>query len=188
MTDFKELARIRRSRRQYTEEQVTEEELKTVLRAALMAPSAKSLRQWNFTYTRDKVKIQALSEVREHGSGFLANAPVAIAVSGPAEEQDTWIEDCSLAAVSMQYQAQDLGLGTCWCQIRGRESRTEGVSADDEGCVGVGMYLRIVAFQQRHVVRIHPVMGFHVFPAVSLPDVIDSPQLPVEEYQHRRIG
>lgn len=130
MTDFKELARIRRSRRQYTEEQVTEEELKTVLRAALMAPSAKSLRQWNFTYTRDKVKIQALSEVREHGSGFLANAPVAIAVSGPAEEQDTWIEDCSLAAVSMQYQAQDLGLGTCWCQIRGRESRTEGVSAD----------------------------------------------------------
>lgn len=130
MSEFKDLARVRRSRRQYTDEPVSDEDLKTVLRAALLSPSAKSLRQWTLTFTRDKDKIASLSKVREHGSGFLAEAPVAIAVSGPAGIQDTWIEDCAIAAVSMQYQAQDLGLGTCWCHVRGRGSTVEGVSAD----------------------------------------------------------
>ena len=43
-----------------------------------------------------------------------------------------WVEDCSIAAVSMQYQAEDLGLGSCWCHIRGRESKDAGVTAEQK--------------------------------------------------------
>jgi Nitroreductase len=131
MESFKELARIRRSHRKYTDEAVSEDDLKTVLRAALMSPSAKGLRKWSFVVTRDKEKIEALSGVRPGGSAFIAGAPAVIAVLGTPEENDMWIEDGSIAAVSMQYQAADLGLGTCWCQIRSRASVKENVSADE---------------------------------------------------------
>ncbi|MGN0201450.1 MAG: nitroreductase family protein [Candidatus Cryptobacteroides sp.] len=130
MNSFKDLAQQRRSHRQYTEEPVSQEELRTVLRAALMSPTGMGLRKWSFAVTSDKSRIEALSRVRTHGSAFLAEAPTVIAVMGSPAEQEMWVEDGSIAAVSMQYQAEDLGLGTCWCQIRGRESTVEGVSAD----------------------------------------------------------
>ena len=34
---------------------------------------------------------------------------------------DCWIEDCSIAATIAQLTATDLGLGSCWIQIRGRQ-------------------------------------------------------------------
>ena len=33
---------------------------------------------------------------------------------------EAWIEDASVAASFMQLQAADLGLGSCWIQVRGR--------------------------------------------------------------------
>ena len=54
------------------------------------------------------------------GSGFLAEAVFAVVVLGQPSENDCWIEDCSIAAIDMQLQAEDLGLGSCWCHIRGR--------------------------------------------------------------------
>ena len=57
---------------------------------------------------------------------------MVIAVLGEPEEQEMWVEDCSIAAVSMQYQAEDLGLGSCWCHIRGRESKDARVTAEQK--------------------------------------------------------
>ena len=39
-------------------------------------------------------------------------------------------EDASIAAIIMQLQAQDLGLGSCWVQIYGRE-KDETISAEE---------------------------------------------------------
>ena len=44
MDSFKELARARRSHRIYTDEPVSDEYVRTILRAALMSPTAKGLR------------------------------------------------------------------------------------------------------------------------------------------------
>lgn len=132
MNSFKELAMTRRSHRKYTDEPVSDEYVRTILRAALMSPTAKGLRKWRFVVTDNKETIKAMSEMRPAGSQFLAGAPVVIAVLGEPEEQEIWVEDCSIAAVSMQYQAEDLGLGSCWCHIRGRESVEEGVTAEQK--------------------------------------------------------
>ena len=132
MNSFKELAQMRRSHRFYTDEPVSDEYVRTIIRAALMSPTAKGLRKWRFVVTDNKKKIEELSGVRPAGSQFLAGAPVVIAVLGDPQEQEMWIEDGSIAAVSMQYQAEDLGLGSCWCHIRGRESKDAGVTAEQK--------------------------------------------------------
>ncbi len=36
---------------------------------------------------------------------------------------DVWVEDCSIALTLMQMEAQKLGLGSCWVQIRNRQAQ-----------------------------------------------------------------
>jgi nitroreductase len=48
---------------------------------------------------------------------------------GNTEKSDTCIEDCSIAAITLQYTAESLDLSSCWCQIRLR-SHSEDQSAE----------------------------------------------------------
>lgn len=128
MTDFKELACLRRSHRKFTEEEIDADDLRLIMRAALMAPTSKGQRNWHFIVVDDKTSIEKLADAKESGSQFLKGAPVAIVLVCDGSQNDCWIEDCSIAAVSMQYQAEELGLGTCWIQMRGR-GLSDGTSA-----------------------------------------------------------
>lgn len=120
MKDFKELVQIRRSHRKFTSEEISADDIKDILRAALMSPTSKSRRAWHFVVVEDKMAIEKIADAREMGSQFLKEAPVVILVLGDPMENDCWVEDGSIAAISMQYQAEDLGLGSCWAQMRGR--------------------------------------------------------------------
>ncbi|MCH5309720.1 MAG: nitroreductase family protein [Prevotella sp.] len=120
MKAFKDLVQTRRSYRKFTDEEIDPEDLKLILRAALMAPTSKSTRAWQFVVVDDKLDLEKLSDAKNLGGQFLKDAPVAIAVLGDPLRDDCWIEDCAVAAISMQYQAEDLGLGSCWVQMRGR--------------------------------------------------------------------
>lgn len=64
MDSFKELAQARRSHRIYTDEPVSDEYVRTILRAALMSPTAKGLRKWRFVVTDNKEKIEDLAGIR----------------------------------------------------------------------------------------------------------------------------
>lgn len=126
--NFKDLVQKRRSIRKFTDEPVSEDQLRTILRAGLMAPTGHGQRGWQFVVVDNRQVLTAISQCREAGSDFVKDAAVAIAVCYDTSVSDVWIEDASIAAVTMQYQATDLGLGSCWCQVRGR-SNAEGVSA-----------------------------------------------------------
>ena len=39
---------------------------------------------------------------------------MAIVVLGDPMQNDCWVEDGSIAAITMQYQAEELGIGSCW--------------------------------------------------------------------------
>ena len=136
--DFKDLAQMRRSHRKFTEEAVSKDDIKLILRSALMSPTSKGQRNWQFVVVEDKEKIAALSTAKDLGGQFLATAPVCIAVLGDASENDCWVEDGSIAAISMQYQAEELGLGSCWIQMRGR-GLSDGTTADEviRGVLGI---------------------------------------------------
>lgn len=118
--DFKDLVQKRRSIRKFTDEPIDPEHLQLILRSALMAPTGKSVRGWHFIVVEDKDMLQKLSLCRQMGSQFLAEAAVAIVVLGDHQATDVWTEDSTIAAVTMQYQIADLGLGSCWCQVRNR--------------------------------------------------------------------
>ncbi len=130
MTNFKDLAAKRRSHRKFTEEEINPEDVTLIMRAALMSPTSKSQRAWHFVLVDDKNDIEKLADAKDLGGSFLKGAPLAIVVTGDATQNDCWIEDASIAAISMQYQAEELGLGSCWIQIRGR-GLSDGTSADE---------------------------------------------------------
>ena len=129
MTNFKDLAQLRRSHRKFTDEEIDAEDVKLILRAALMAPTSKVQRAWQFVVVDDKMDLEKLSDAKDLGGQFIKGAPLAIVVLGDPVQNDCWVEDGSIAAISMQYQAEELGLGSCWVQMRGR-GLTDGTSAD----------------------------------------------------------
>ena len=129
MTEFKDLVQLRRSHRKFSEQEVDADDLKLILRAALMAPTSKSQRAWQFVVVEDKLDLEKLADAKNMGSQFLKGAPITIVVLGDPMQNDCWVEDGSIAAISMQYQAEELGLGTCWIQMRGR-GLDDGTTAD----------------------------------------------------------
>ena len=118
--DFKDLIQARRSCRTFTEQQLTEEQTVALMRAALMSPSSHRTNGWQFVLVDDKAKLHALSACKEHGSALIDGAPLAIVVCADPAASDVWIEDAAIASLMIQLQAEDLGLGSCWIQVRER--------------------------------------------------------------------
>ena len=121
---------VRRSYRKFTPEEVDPEAVKTIIRAALMSPTSKTRRAWHFIVVDDRLDIEKIADAKDAGAQLLKGAPLAIVVLGNPQENDCWIEDGSIAAISMQYQAEELGLGSCWVQLRDR-GLSDGTSADE---------------------------------------------------------
>lgn len=92
--------------------------------------SSRSIRPWQFIAVTDSDLIKQLSLCKEHGSDFLADAPLAIVVIADRALCDVWVEDASIAATIMQLTAQDLGLGSCWIQIRKRLYKDQEMAED----------------------------------------------------------
>lgn len=129
MKDLKDLLQIRRSHRKFTTEEINPDDVKLILRAALMSPTSKGQRAWQFVVVDNPADIEKLADAKDLGSQFLKGAPLAVVVLGNPLQNDCWIEDGAIAAFAMQLQAEDLGLGSCWIQMRGR-GLSDGTSAD----------------------------------------------------------
>lgn len=116
-----ELLRKRRSIRKFTDEKISPETIKTLTEAALRSPSSKGSNPWEFILVDDSDLLDKLSTVKQSGSAFLKNAPLAVVVCADSTKSDVWIEDCSIAAIIIQLAALSLDLGSCWIQIRNRQ-------------------------------------------------------------------
>lgn len=146
MNKFSELIKKRRSTRKFTEKLLTPAEVENILKAGLMAPSSKSTTPWEFVAVEDKTSLEKLSLCKEHGSKLIANSALAIIVIGDPSASDVWVEDTSIASIMMQLQAEDLGLGSCWVQIRGRYT-DESTPAEDyiKNMFGIPPHLHILS-------------------------------------------
>ena len=69
---------------------------------------------------------------------------MGIVVCADSTKSDVWIEDCSIAAILVQVTAHDLGLGSCWIQIRNR-NHTEMMSAEQyiQGLLGLPQHIKV---------------------------------------------
>lgn len=122
MDNLLELLRTRRSTRKFKDTQISPEMVEQLLQAALMSPASKSSNPWQFILVEDKEMLKALSVSKKNGAKLLENASLAIVVIADPEVSDVWIEDTSIATILLQLEAEDLGLGSCWVQIRFRQN------------------------------------------------------------------
>ena len=67
MTDFKDLAQMRRSHRKFTSQELEAEEVRLILRAALMAPTSKGQRAWQFVVVDNKQDIEKIADAKNLG-------------------------------------------------------------------------------------------------------------------------
>jgi nitroreductase len=118
---FIDLLRTRRSIRQYQATPVEREKIDLLIEAVLRSPSSRGLTPWEFVVVQDKEILGELAQAKTHGASFIKNAPLAIVVCGNPAKCDVWVEDCSIAALIAHLTATDLGLGSCWIQVRMRE-------------------------------------------------------------------
>lgn len=119
----------RRSVRSFSEDPVTATQLRTLLEAAMNAPSAGDGRPWHFVVTTDRKTLDALAiAVDENNLMFRqAQAAVLLCLDESLEKfKGFGPQDCSCAAMNLQLAAHDLGLGTVWVAVIGVPPRSAG--------------------------------------------------------------
>ena len=127
---FRKLLLRRHSIRRYTNKTVDPDAVKLILEAALLAPSSKSKRPWQFVVDEDKEKLLAMSKCKPVAAHALKTCAFAVAVCADPEGTDMVLEDCAIAAEFMQLQAAVQGIGSCWVQVRNRDAE-DGSSSED---------------------------------------------------------
>ena len=158
---FLDLLRSRRSIRHYEDRPVEVEKIDLLVEAALRSPSSRGLNPWFFVVVTDRETIVALAQAKPHGASFLAGAPLAIVVCADPSVSDVWVEDASIATLNLHLAATDLGLGSCWIQLRKREHSEGGTAssyvADKLGLPEGMEVLAIMAIgHSREAKRPHP--------------------------------
>jgi nitroreductase len=116
-----DLLKSRRSIRKFKNIKIEQEKIEELFKAALLAPSSRSRKPWEFIQVTDEETLLKLSVARTNGSSsFLGKAPLGIVVIADRELCDVWVEDASIASIIIQLTAHSMGLGSCWIQVRER--------------------------------------------------------------------
>ena len=125
-----ETIRSRRSIRKYQAgAAVPKEDLKQILEAAMMAPSACNTRPWEFAVVENRDLLDAIMKVHPYVS-MLKTASLAIIVCAKPEVQEGicpgyFPQDCGAATQNLLLSAKALGYGTCWCGVYPNEERVK---------------------------------------------------------------
>lgn len=126
----------RTSIRKYSNKEVSDKTVETLLRAAMAAPTAADSRPWEFVVVRDAAQKQKLAAALPFAK-MTAQAPVAIVVCGNLQKTlrdkatgnptTIWIEDCSAATENLLLAASSLGLGAVWTAVYPEQERVNAV-------------------------------------------------------------
>ena len=118
---FIDIARSRHSSRLFTSEPLLPREMELIMEAGDLAPSSRSRRPVRLIPVVDEGLIRRLAMCKDSGTRALETATFVVIVAADPKVSDVWIEDCSIATIMMQMEAEDLGIGSCWIQIRLRK-------------------------------------------------------------------
>jgi len=127
---MEELLKTRRSIRKYKQEHLKKQEINKILKCGLLAPSSRNSQPWEIYLTEDKEKIIKLSQSKPTGVAFIKAAPVIVVLAANPNKSSVWIEDLSIMATLMQITAWEMGVGSCWVQIRNR-NYNETITSED---------------------------------------------------------
>ena len=111
----------RKSVRQYTSEPVSDNDIQTMLRAAMAAPTAVNYQPWRFVVITDRSQLEEVAGILPYAQ-MLKQAGAAIIVCGETiwmggEENPYWQQDCAAATQNILLTAEALGLGAVWTGV-----------------------------------------------------------------------
>lgn len=133
--DLMEAIYSRRAVRDYAPDPLDDQTIRTLIDAAIQAPSAINEQPWAFCVIRDKALLTQISTsakahvlatspvgllthefeqlLKDDTFNIFYNAPALVVIS--SRKQSQWaVEDCALAAENLMLAARGVGLGTCW--------------------------------------------------------------------------
>lgn len=106
----------RRSIRKYQDRKVEKEVIEQLMKTAVVSPSGRNGRPYEFVVVDDKEIIKKLAHSKESGAQFAENAPLMIVTL--YHEYPTGEDDACIASTIIQLKAHELGLGSCWLQTK----------------------------------------------------------------------
>lgn len=119
----------RRSIRKFTAEPVTEEQVKLLLSAAMVAPSARNTRSWHFVVITDRAVLERAPRVHPYAA-MVPEAALAILVCADPQLEPSegyWAINCAAATQNILLEAVELGLGAVWLGVYPRKERMQGL-------------------------------------------------------------
>ncbi|MDR2937853.1 MAG: nitroreductase family protein [Prevotellaceae bacterium] len=125
----------RKSVRKYTEKSVSREDLLTLVKAGMAAPSAKNVQPWEFIIVSEKAALNAMAAQLPYAK-MLEQAPAAIVPCGNLDFAPTdtklpflWYLDCAMASQNILLAAEAMGLGAVYTAAYPYEDRMSAVTS-----------------------------------------------------------
>ena len=119
----------RRSIRKYTNQEVSQNQIEIMLKAAMYAPSANNQQPWQFVVIQNKEILNEISKVHPYAK-MLNQTNLAILVCGDEHlelSKGYWVVDCSAATQNILLAAHSIGLGAVWLGLHPREERKNAI-------------------------------------------------------------
>lgn len=130
-----EIIHERKSVRHFTDQPVSKEQIETLLKAGMAAPTAANRQPWVFYVVTKRESLDALGEQLPYAK-MLSQVETAIVVCGDMEkagnlaDKGYWVQDCSAATENILLAAESMGLGAVWTASYPYDDRTEVVKKE----------------------------------------------------------
>lgn len=123
--------RERISVRQYSDKEIGEAELQSILEAGMSGPTAVNARPWSFLVVRDPETLNKMADTNGRAAEPLRKAKLGILICGDLERAfqkapEYWVIDGSIAAQNMILAAHDMGIGSVWLGTWPQQEKVEG--------------------------------------------------------------
>ena len=131
-----ECIKTRRSIRKFKPATITKEQIKVMLEAAMLSPSACNTRPWRFIAITNKDMLNKLADVHMWAQMLRTASLCIVVVALPKAQEERadglplgfYPQDCGAATEHIILQAEAMGFGSCWCGVYPREDTIKVIS------------------------------------------------------------
>ena len=128
MKEFIKKIISRRSIRKFLKDKkVSDEDIESIFRCAMSAPSAGNQQPWHFVIIKDRTTLDKIPDIHPHARMCL-EAPLAILICADLSSEKHkgfWVQDCSAACENMLLGIHFIGLGGVWVGIYPNQIRVD---------------------------------------------------------------
>ena len=137
--ELSEVILSRRSIRSFKSDNVPDDNIRELIRAATYAPSSGNRQPWHFYVIKDALVINKIYDKACHQE-LIKSAPILLVVCVDLSEDNKVygereklynIQDTAAAIQNILLSATDMGLGSCWCGDFNESSLKKILNMDD---------------------------------------------------------